>query len=212
MASVTFGYVRVSTKDQNEERQIARLKELGVDDRHIYVDKTTGKDFNDRPAYDALLLTLREGDLLYIDSLDRLGRSYDSNLKEWKRITREIGADVVALDMESVFDSRKFRAQGDVGKLMEDQMTSILSWVAEQERKKMLERQRPGIERAKREGKYKGRKPVEYDKYEFERLYREVLAGERTNKYAMDKLGLKRNTYYKAVEQYKTKTGIWAEK
>lgn len=204
-----YGYVRVSGDDQNTGRQIDKMKALGIQDRFLFVEEKSGKDF-DRPIYQAMKLTFREGDLLYIDSVDRLGRNYEEVKAEWKVLTKDLKIDVVALDMPDLFDSRKFKAQGDVGKLLEDQMLSLLAWVAEQERKKLLQRQREGIAKAKAEGKYKGRKPIEIDKAAFESVYGEVVRGERTARYAMQKLGLKPNTYYKAVDEYKTKTGRWA--
>lgn len=205
-----LAYVRVSSEDQNETRQVDKMKELGVEDRFIFIDKKSGKDF-DREEYQKMKLVLREGDLLYVDSIDRLGRNFEKIQEEWYDITKNVGADVVALDMEDLFDSRKFKMQGDVGKLLESQMLTLLAWVAEQERKKIKTRQREGIEVAKKEGKYKGRKPIAYDKEHFEKLIKEVRAGERTNKYAMAQLGLKPNTYYKAVNEYDTKTGYWSD-
>lgn len=206
------GYVRVSSKDQNEERQVIKMKELGIDDRRIFVEKASGKDF-DRPVYQAMKNSgaLRKGDVLYIDSVDRLGRNYEGIKDEWKCLTREMGVDVVALDMPDLFDSRKFRSMGEYGTLMEDQMLSLLAWVADQERKKIKTRQAEGIAVAKAEGKYKGRKPIEVNTYEFASLQGEVERGERTNKYVMEKLSLTRTTYYKLVEEYKTKTGRFAE-
>lgn len=206
------GYVRVSTKDQNEERQVIKMKELGIDDRRIFIEKESGKDFN-RPVYQAMKTSgaLREGDVLYIDSIDRLGRNYEGIKDEWKALTHDMGVDVVALDMPDLFDSRKFKAMGEYGKLMEDQMLSLLAWVADQERKKIKTRQAEGIAAAKERGVYKGRKPVEVDKYEFARLREEVKNGERTNKYVMEKLGLTRTTYYKLVEEFDTKTGRFKE-
>lgn len=109
------------------------------------MDKQSGKDF-DRPRYQAMQLMLREGDLVYVDALDRLGRDYDGIIAEWKYITREIGADIVCLDNEIPFDSRKFKTMGDFGKVMEDQFLSLLAYVAEQERKKNRSRQAEGIE------------------------------------------------------------------
>lgn len=155
----TMGYVRVSTKDQNEARQVDKMQSLGVTERYLFVEKQSGKDF-ERPIYQSMCQMLRAGDLLYIDSIDRLGRNYEAVKDEWRRLTRDIGVDVVALDMPDLFDSRKFRAQGDVGKLLEDQMLSLLAWVADQERQKIRQRQREGITIARQEGKYKGRKPV----------------------------------------------------
>lgn len=207
--SIIAAYVRVSSEDQNEARQVGKMRSLVSDERYIFIDKESGKDFN-RPRYQAMKEVLRSGDLLYIDSIDRLGRNYDGVKEEWKYWTREKGVDIVALDMQDLFDSRKFREQGDIGKLLEDQMLSLLAWVAEQERKKIKSRQAEGIAKAKADGKYKGRKPIEIDKAAFESVFGEVVRGERTNTYAMKKLGLKRNTYYKAVNEFKTRTGRWA--
>ena len=141
-----IAYVRVSTEEQNEDRQIEKVRSLGVADRFIFVDKASGKNF-DRPAYRAMKQVLREGDLLIVDSIDRLGRDYDGIQEEWYEITKEIKADIVALDMADLFDSRKFKQQGEIGKLLERQMLSLLAWVAEQERKKIKTRQREGIAR-----------------------------------------------------------------
>ncbi len=101
-----------------------------------FVDKLSGKDFN-RPRYQAMRFMIKEGDLIYMDALDRLGRDYDGIISEWKHITRELKADIVCLDNETLFDSRKFRAMGDLGEVMEDQFLSLLAFVAEQERKKI---------------------------------------------------------------------------
>ena len=166
-----YGYVRVSGDDQNAERQIEKMKALGVTDRFLFIEKKSGKDF-ERPIYQAMKLTFRDGDLLYIDSIDRLGRNYEEVKAEWKSLTKDLRIDVVALDMPDVFDSRNFKAQGDIGKLLEDQMLSLLAWVAEQERKKILQRQKEGIAVAKAAGKYLGRKPISIDKAFFERVLR----------------------------------------
>lgn len=171
-----FGYVRVSTEEQNEARQIEKMRALGVPERYLFVEKQSGKDF-DRTIYLGMRNILRDGDLLYVDSLDRLGRNYEAVKKEWYYLTRERKVDVVALDLEGVFDSRKFREQGEVGHLLEDQMLSLLAWVADQERKKIRQRQREGIEIAKAAGKYKGRKPVvvpDFEKYYQRYMSREV--------------------------------------
>ena len=203
-----FMYIRCSTKDQNEARQVEKAKALGIDDRHIFIEKASGKDF-DRPVYQGMKnATLREGDVLYIDSLDRLGRNYDGIVAEWQSLTKEVGVDIVVLDMP-LLDTRKNKDL--LGTLISDIVLQLLSYVAQNEREKIRTRQADGIAVAKAEGKYKGRKPVEVDKYEFARLYAEVERGERTNKYVMDKMELKRNTYYKLVEEYKTKTGRFEE-
>jgi DNA invertase Pin-like site-specific DNA recombinase len=199
-----FMYIRCSTKDQNEARQVAKAKELGIDDRHIFIEKASGKDF-ERPVYQGMKnATLREGDVLYVDSLDRLGRNYEGIVAEWQSLTKEIGVDIVVLDMP-LLDTRKNKDL--LGTLISDIVLQLLSYVAENEREKIRTRQREGIEAAKEAGKYTGRKPVEVDKYEFAKLFAEVQKGERTNKFVMDTLNLKRNTYYKLVEEFKTKTG-----
>lgn len=179
-----LGYIRVSSTDQNESRQIEKMRGLGVPERYLFIEKQSGKDFA-RPVYQAMCQMLRPGDLLYIDSVDRLGRTYEGVKQEWHRLTRDLGVDVVALDMPDLFDSRKFTAQGDVGKLLEDQMLSLLAWVAEQERKKILCRQREGIELAKRAGKYKGGKPKSipniaqhYARYQRREISKSALACE----------------------------------
>lgn len=194
-----MGYVRVSSKEQNEDRQVEKMQALGVLERYLFVEKQSGKDFN-RPVYQSMCQMLRSGDLLYIDSVDRLGRNYEAVKDEWRRLTRDMGVDVVALDMPDLFDSRKFRAQGDVGKLLEDQMLSLLAWVADQERKKIRIRQMEGIAIAKREGKYKGRKPVvvpdlarHYDRYKRREVSKAALARE---------LGISRPTLDKLFSKY----------
>ena len=147
----------ISDVGQNIDRQYTKMLELRIEERFIYVDKQSGKNF-DRPQYQAMKGTIRQGDLIYIDALDRLGRDYDMILKEWKEITRDLGADIVILENETLFDSRKFKVIGDdLGKLMEDQFLSLLSYVASQERKRMLIRQREGIAQAKAKGKHLGR-------------------------------------------------------
>lgn len=195
-----MGYCRVSSIDQNEARQILKMKSLGVEDRYIFVDKQSGKDFN-RPEYQLMKRFCEEGDLIYIDSLDRLGRNYDNIITEWKHITRIVNANIVCLDNETLFDSRKFKSMGDIGKLMEDQFLSLLSYVAEQERKKIKQRQAEGIVIAKYQGKYKGRKKIEIN-YEFENIYVKWKNREITAVKAMKLLGFKRNTFYRRVKEY----------
>lgn len=206
-SNITFGYVRVSSDDQNEARQVEKMLAFGIDERHIFVDKKSGKDFN-RDAYKAMLTMLREGDLVCVSSLDRLGRNYKETGKAWEVITKEKQADILVLDMPEILDTRK---QTDLtGTLISDIVIKLLSYVAEKERESIRTRQAEGIAIAKAEGKYTGRKAIEVDKEAFEKLYAEVVRGERTNRYVMQKLGLKPNTYYRVVNEYKTKTGQWA--
>lgn len=206
-----FGYIRVSTKDQNIERQLAKMLELGIQERDIFIDKMSGKNF-DRPSYQALKIQLRKGDLVYIDALDRLGRNYDGMINEWKHITREIGADIVVLENETLFDSRKFKAMNTddskIGSLMEDQFLSLLSYVADQEHKKILKRQAEGIAEARKAGKHLGRPKLDLSTLSKEQ--RDVLEAnyeawkrkELTGVKFADMLGLKKNSFYKILREY----------
>ncbi|MEF3304297.1 recombinase family protein [Paenibacillus sp. GYB003] len=195
-----LAYGRVSAKDQNPERQLVKFRELGVEDRFIFVDKQSGKDF-ERPRYQAMRMMIREGDLVYLDALDRLGRDYDGIISEWKYITRKIGADIVCLDNETLFDSRKFKTMGDFGKVMEDQFLSLLAYVAEQERKKNRQRQAEGIEVARTEGVTFGRPKQEIDD-KFIRAYREWKQGQITATEAMKRIGMSKPTFYRRVKEY----------
>ncbi|NQX58553.1 recombinase family protein [Paenibacillus qinlingensis] len=195
-----LGYVRVSTKDQNTERQLKKMRELGIQDRYTFVDKQSGKDFN-RPQYQAMRLIIREGDLLYLDALDRLGRDYDGIIREWKHITRELNADIVVLENETLFDSRKFRTMGDLGKLLEDQFLSMLSYVAEQERKKTKQRQAEGIEVAMSHGVKFGR-PKQKITLEFLGVYSHWKSGQITATEGMKRLNMKPNTFYRRVKEH----------
>lgn len=190
-----ISYIRVSSKDQNEGRQVEKMLSLGIEERFIFIDKASGKNF-DRPRYKAMKEVLREGDILYIDSLDRLGRDYDGIIREWKYITRELKAEIVALDMEGLFDSRKFREMSDIGKLMEDQFLALLSYVAEQERKKIKQRQREGIDLALKQGRSYGRPKIQIPQ-NFKLEYRNWKAGQITATECMRRTGLKPNTFYR---------------
>ncbi|MFC5647947.1 recombinase family protein [Paenibacillus solisilvae] len=194
-----LGYVRVSSKDQNTERQLKKMHELGIEERYIFVDKQSGKDF-DRPKYQAMKMMIREKDLVYLDALDRLGRDYDGIIREWRHITREVNADIIVLENESLFDSRKFKTMGDLGKLLEDQFLSMLSYVAEQERKKIKQRQAEGIEVALGRGVRFGR-PKQGVTEEFKKVYHEWKSGGMTAVAAMKQLGLKPNTFYRRAKE-----------
>ena len=203
--NLQFGYARVSSADQNEARQIEALKAAGIDERHIFIDKESGKDFN-RDQYRAMVSMLREGDTVFVTSLDRLGRNYEEVPEQWRIITKEKRADIVVLDMD-ILDTRR---KGDItGEFISDMVMRILSYVAQKERESIRIRQSQGIAIAKAAGKYKGRKPIQVDKEKFEKVFGEVKRGERTNRYAMEKLGLKPNTYYRFVNEFNTRTGLW---
>lgn len=198
---MNIGYVRVSTEEQHLDRQIDKMRDLGITDRFLFIDKATGKNF-DRPGYVAMKQVIREGDLLYLDSLDRLGRNYDMIVKEWKELSREIGADIVVLDNQELFDSRKFKEMGDIGKLLEDQFLSMLAYVAEQELKKMHQRQREGIAKAKERGTQFGRTRIKAPSN-----FSEVMEKWEQQKISCTEaqkiLGMKPATFFRRVKEYR---------
>ncbi len=148
-----YGYVRVSSTDQNEDRQMVALKEACVDERNIFMDKQSGKDFN-RPNYKKLVRKLKAGDLLYILSIDRLGRNYEEILKQWRILTKEIGIDICVLDMP-LLDTRN--GKDLMGTFIADLVLQILSFVAQSERENIKKRQAEGIAAAKAKGVKFGR-------------------------------------------------------
>lgn len=151
----TFGYIRVSTREQNEARQVVALHDFGIKDDHIFMDKLSGKDFN-RPAYLHLLSQLGPGDVMVIKSIDRLGRNYDEILEQWRMITKEKQAAIVVLDMP-LLDTRSNRDL--TGTLIADIVLQLLSYVAETERAFIRQRQAEGIAAAKARGTRFGPKP-----------------------------------------------------
>ena len=196
-----IGYIRVSDKKQNPDRQIEKMLDIGIEERFIFVDWQSGKDFA-RPSYQSMKQVLREGDLLYLDALDRLGRDYDGIIEEWKDMTRNIGVDIVVLEQESLFDSRRFREMEELGKLMEDQFLSLLSYVAEQERNKIRTRQREGINIAQRKGVRFGRPRVEITR-EFQDVVKQWRNGEITTKEAMHISNMKPSTFYRRIAEFR---------
>ena len=151
-----YGYIRVSSKDQNEDRQLIALNEVGVEQKNIYLDKQSGKDFN-RPQYKKLLRKLKKDDLLYIKSIDRLGRNYEENLQQWRVLTKGKGIDIVVLDMP-LLDTR--RGKDLMGTFLSDIVLQVLSFVAENERTTIRQRQAEGIAAAKAKGVKFGRPPL----------------------------------------------------
>ena len=151
-----YGYIRVSSKDQKEDRQQIALKEVGVERQNIYVDKQSGKDFN-RPQYKKMLRKLKKDDLLYIKSIDRLGRNYEEILQQWRILTKEKGVDIVVLNMP-LLDTR--RGKDLMGTFLSDIVLQVLSFVAENERTNIKQRQAEGIAAAKARGIKFGRPPL----------------------------------------------------
>lgn len=195
MKSKIFGYARVSSKEQNEERQLVAFKEYGIDERDIYIDKQSGKDFN-RENYITLKHILRENDLLVIKSIDRLGRNYNQIIDEWKDITKNIKADIVVIDMP-LLDTRKNKDLLET--FISDLVLQILSYVAEQERTFIKQRQKEGITNAKKNGVKFGRpkikKPQDFDVVVSRWKNKEIKSKE-----AMELLGLKPNTFYNLLK------------
>ena len=151
----SYGYIRVSTRDQNEDRQLIALRELKIPEKNIFMDKQSGKDFN-RPQYKRLVRKLKKDDLLYIKSIDRLGRNYAEILEQWRLLTQTKGADIVVLDMP-LLDTR--RGKDLMGTFLSDIVLQVLSFVAENERTNIRQRQAEGIAAAKARGVKFGRRP-----------------------------------------------------
>ena len=186
-----YGYIRVSTTEQNLERQRAKMRDLGA---RIYSDKASGKDL-ERPAYAALMQVVKPGDTILFDSLDRLGRNYDDITTEWRRLVG-LGVNLKVLDLE-FFDSEKFSEMGDLGVCLEDMLLSLLSYVAQTERQKNLQRQREGIEIAKAQGKYKGKKKTEFSQDLLEQAQEALVNGGK--RAAAKVLGCHYNTVYNMI-------------
>lgn len=156
MAGTIYGYIRVSTREQNEDRQRLALAALPVPEENIYMDKQSGKDF-ERPQYRRLVRRLRRDDLLYVKSIDRLGRNYSEILEQWRMLTKEKGVDIAVLDMH-LLDTR--RGKDLMGTFLSDIVLQVLSFVAENERDNIRQRQAEGIAAAKARGVRFGRPPL----------------------------------------------------
>lgn len=192
-----YGYVRVSTREQNEERQMIAMREFGVD--RVFMDKQSGKDFL-RPEYQKLLRKLKKDDVLVIKSIDRLGRNYDEVLEQWRFITKEKQAAIVVLDMP-LLDTRQNRDL--TGTLIADIVLQLLSYVAQTEREFIRQRQREGIDAALARGVKFGREAIPIPP-EFEVCAAEWNAGRLSTRQAAERLGVCQNTFLKWVKGYYT--------
>lgn len=199
-----IGIGRVSTTEQNPQRQIDAFLAQGIEERYIFIDKCTGNGGNlkNRPEYQRARAMVRKGDIVFLDALDRLGRNAREIEQEWRYFTEEIGCDVVVMNMP-ILDTRGRSEDDPTGEMIAKLVLTIFAWMAEQETKERKRRQRGGIEAAKREGKYKGRKPVDVDMAKLAILYEEVKSGARTSKWAIEQLGITRDTYYRRVNELK---------
>lgn len=196
-----YGYIRVSSKDQNESRQLASMRETGIIERDIFIDRASGKNFQ-RDQYQLLKRILRKGDVLYIHSLDRFGRNKEEILQEWNEITKTIQCDIVVLDMPLL----NTKEQDDTMKtFIVDLVLQILSWMAEEERTRIRTRQREGIDTAQGQGVKFGRPKTPITEA-FEEAYKEWKAGEIKAVDAMRRLDLSNSTFYRLVKRYQNET------
>lgn len=192
-----YGYVRVSSRDQNEDRQLIAMKELSIPDKNIFMDKQSGKDFN-RPQYKKLLRRLKRDDLLYIKSIDRLGRNYEEIQNQWRILTKEKGIDIVVLDMP-LLDTR--RGKDLMGTFLSDIVLQVLSFVAENERTNIKQRQVEGIAAAKAKGIRFGRPPKPLPE-NFHLVYQQWKAGKITGVAAAKACGMPMSTFRYRAEIY----------
>ena len=199
-----YAYIRVSTKEQNIDRQLVALEPYNIPKRNIFCDRQSGKDF-DRPAYQRVLKRLKPGDLLIVKSIDRLGRNYKDILVEWQRITKGIGADILVLDME-LLDTRE--KNGNLtGTLIADMVLQIMAYFAETERESIRQRQAEGIAAAKAKGKHLGRNPDPLPE-NFEVVSAQCLGGELSIRKAAASLNMSRTTFYRHFIDWKYKNTV----
>lgn len=192
-----LAYIRVSSRDQNVARQLDTMLALGIDERDIFIDKASGKDF-DREQYQLMKRFIREGDIIYIDDLNRLGRNKDQILQEWHEITKIIKAHIIVLNMP-LLDTTKFNDAA--GQFVADLVLQIFSWFAEDERKRISRAQQEGLKAAKERGVKLGRKPIEITE-DFIDAYNQWKNGEITAVKAMKLSKLKKGTFYNMARRY----------
>jgi DNA invertase Pin-like site-specific DNA recombinase len=193
-----YGYVRVSSMEQNEDRQMIALKKAGIPDSHIFMDKQSGKDFH-RVNYEKLVSRLQEGDLLYIMSIDRLGRNYAEIQNQWRMLTKEIGIDICVIDMP-LLDTRN--GKDLMGTFIADLVLQILSFVAENERENIRKRQQQGIIAAKARGVRFGR-PETPTPNDFGEIVKKWEKGYITVDAAIQKCGMSQATFYRRLREYR---------
>ena len=196
MASKTYGYARVSSRDQNLDRQTDALARFGIAGSRVFADRASGRDF-ERPEYRRMLEALRPGDTVVVKSIDRFGRNYEEILEEWRRITRDEGCSIVVLDMP-LLDTREDR--GVTGRLISDIVLQLLSYVAEKERDFIRQRQAEGIAAAQERGVRFGRPPKKRPK-SYARAKAAFLDGAITKKEAAARLRVSPTTFEKWLAQ-----------
>ena len=192
-----FAYVRVSSRDQNEDRQLLAISDLHIPKKNIYIDHQSGKDF-DRPAYRRMVRRMKKDDLLYIKSIDRLGRNYEEIQNQWRFLTKEKGVDIVVLDMP-LLDTR--RGKDLVGTFLSDIVLQVLSFVAENERTNIKQRQAEGIAAARLRGVRFGRPPKPLPS-NFHSVYQQWRKGDLTVSSASEACNMSRTTFHRRAKQY----------
>lgn len=202
MRGKRYGYIRVSSTDQNEDRQKLAMAQVAVPEKDIYMDKQSGKDF-ERPQYKRLVKKLRPGDLLYILSIDRLGRNYEEIQTQWRVLTKEIGVDICVLDMP-LLDTRN--GKDLMGTFIADLVLQILSFVAQNERESIRKRQAQGIAAAKARGVHLGR-PSSARPDNFSKIVRAWEAQKITFEEAFHRSGLGQSTFYRRLREYRLEVG-----
>lgn len=192
-----YGYIRVSTKDQNPDRQLIALRECGIREKDIFLDKMSGKDF-ERPQYMKLLKRLKKGDLLVVKSIDRLGRNYGEILEQWRKITKEIGADIQVLDMPLL--NTDSMHENLTGVFISDLVLQILAYVAETERLFIKQRQAEGIAAAKARGVKFGCEKNELPE-QFEKYFQMWVDGKISTRKAAEELHISHSTFYRRCKE-----------
>lgn len=193
-----YGYVRVSSKDQNAERQLVAMNKIQIPIKNVFIEKQSGKDFA-RPVYRKMIRRLKEGDILYIQSIDRLGRNYEEIMEQWRIITKEKGADIIVLDMP-LLDTTN--GKDLLGTFISDLVLQLLSFVAQNEREVIKKRQAEGIAAAKARGVKFGNVPKRKP-HDFSDLYQKWRAKEIDISEFMDLCNVKRTTLYKWIKEHK---------
>ena len=196
-----YGYIRVSSRDQNEERQLIAMRELKIPGTHIFTDKQSGKDF-DRPQYRRLVRRLKKDDILYIKSIDRLGRNYTEILEQWRVLTKEREVDIVVLDMP-LLDTR--RGKDLMGTFLSDIVLQVLSFVVENERANIRQRQAEGIAAAKARGVRFGRPPRPLPE-NFREVHRQWRNKKITLRQAAEACGMPEGTFYAKAAKFEDTT------
>ena len=199
----TYGYVRVSSRDQNEDRQLDALRGMEIEERNIFIDKQSGKDF-ERPQYKRLVRKVRREDLICIKSIDRLGRNYTEIQEQWRYLTKEKGADIVVLDMP-LLDTR--RGKDLMGTFLSDIVLQVLSFAAENERTNIRQRQAEGIAAAKARGVRFGRPQIIMPEY-FGKTVRSWERKEITVEEAVRRCGVSESTFYRRLREYRSERRV----